>query len=84
MNMIEGPMDGAKGDGIEGGRQAWIGWGKWWWENGDNCIHTSIKKKVKKKKCLVYTLEPYHKMILFNIRVIADESCRNGDSLGKV
>ena len=36
-------MDKAKGGRIEGGR--WGGWdrGKWWWENGDNCIRTLIK-----------------------------------------
>ena len=38
MNMNEGPMDGAKGGGIEGSRWAWVGQGKWWWENGDNYI----------------------------------------------
>ena len=28
MNMKEGPIDGAKGDGTEDGRWAWVGWGK--------------------------------------------------------
>ena len=35
-NMYKGPMDKAKG-------------GKWWWENGDNCIRTTIKNDKNNK-----------------------------------
>ena len=43
--MNEEPMDRAKGAGLrEGDGHGWGG-GKWWQENGDNCIRTSIKKE---------------------------------------
>ena len=46
MNMNEGPIDGAKaGVGLMVGGGRGEGRGKWCWENGDNCIQTSIKKK---------------------------------------
>ena len=37
--MYEGPMDKAKGgEGLRVGGRDGLGGGKWWWENGDNCI----------------------------------------------
>ena len=43
-----GQRESGVGLGIGGGG----GWGrgKWWWENGDNCIQTTIKNDLKKKK----------------------------------
>ena len=29
-NMYAGHMDKAKGGGVEGGRQGWVGQGVWW------------------------------------------------------
>ena len=42
-------MDGAKGGGIEGGRWAWVGWGKMVvgkWRQ----LYSNINKKKKKRK----------------------------------
>ena len=49
MNTNEGPMDGAKGGGIEGGRWAWIGRGKvvvGKWRQ----LYSHINKKKSEKK----------------------------------
>ena len=41
MDKVEVGKDGGWRVGVGGG-----GWGRgtWWWENGDNCIGTTIKK----------------------------------------
>ena len=38
-----------------------LGWGggTWWWENGDNCIRTTIKKMIKKTSTLTYQKMAY-------------------------
>ena len=35
--MYKGHMDKAKVGRFEGGTWGWVGGGKWWGENGDNC-----------------------------------------------
>ena len=39
-------------EGLRVGDAGRWGGGKWWWENGDNCTCTTIKKKENKVKFL--------------------------------
>ena len=48
--MYKGHMDKAKVGKIEGG---WGG-GKQWWENGDNCTWTTIKKEIYREELISY------------------------------
>ena len=37
-NYYKGHMDETKGEGGSKGRRwVWLGWGKWWGGNADNC-----------------------------------------------
>ena len=66
MNMNEGPMDGAKRGGIEGGRWVWVGWGKvvvGKWRQ----LYSNLNKKRRKKGEVVNIVKKSgHKIALFD------------------